>query len=89
MTARALAAVQAVRTPVTPRQLALCAGVVVLLAVLPLVLPPFQTIQLSYGLAFAIAALGFNLLLGYTGLLSFGHSAFFGAGAYMAALLAK
>ena len=28
----------------------------------------------------AIAALGFNLLLGYTGLLSFGHSAFFGIG---------
>ena len=51
--------------------------------------PPFQTIQLSYGLIFAIAALGFNLLLGYTGLLSFGHSAFFGAGAYAVAMLVK
>jgi len=34
----------------------------------------------------AIAALGFNLLLGYTGLLSFGHSAYFGVGAYSVAL---
>jgi branched-chain amino acid transport system permease protein len=36
-----------------------------------------------------IAALGFNLLLGYTGLLSFGHSAYFGIGAYAAAFLVK
>ena len=35
----------------------------------------------------AIAALGFNLLLGYTGLLSFGHSAYFGVGAYAVALI--
>jgi branched-chain amino acid transport system permease protein len=59
------------------------------LAVVPAVAPPFQTIQLSYGLIFAIAALGFNLLLGYTGLLSFGHSAYFGAGAYAVAMLVK
>ena len=38
---------------------------------------------------FAIAALGFNLLLGYTGLLSFGHSAYFGAGAYAVALMMR
>jgi branched-chain amino acid transport system permease protein len=59
-----------------------------LLAV-PLVAPPFQTITVCYGLVFAVAALGFNLLLGSTGLLSFGHSAFFGVGAYVAALLVK
>jgi branched-chain amino acid transport system permease protein len=50
---------------------------------------PFQRIQLSYGLVFAIAVLGFNLLLGYTGLLSFGHAAFFGAAAYVTGLLVK
>jgi len=61
----------------------------ILLAVAPVVLPPYQTIQLMYGLIFAVAALGFNLLLGYTGLLSFGHSAFFGVGAYAAAFLVK
>lgn len=32
--------------------------------------------------AFALFATAFNLLLGYTGLLSFGHAAFFGIGAY-------
>jgi branched-chain amino acid transport system permease protein len=37
----------------------------------------------------AIAAIGFNLLLGYTGLLSFGHAAFFGVGAYVVALMVK
>ena len=31
---------------------------------------------------FAIAAMGFNLLLGYTGILSFGHAAYFGVGCY-------
>ncbi len=42
-----------------------------------------------YGLVAAIAALGFNLLLGYTGLLSFGHSAYFGVGAYTVALIVE
>lgn len=73
----------------TPGRLVTVAvGLMVLLA-LPLVLPPFETLQVSYGLIFGIAALGFNLLLGYTGLLSFGHSAFFGTGAYAAAFLVK
>lgn len=35
-------------------------------------------------LCFAILACSFNLMLGYGGLLSFGHAAFFGAGAYIA-----
>ncbi len=59
------------------------------LLALPFVLPPYQTVLLSYGLVFAIAALGFNLLLGYTGLLSFGHSAYFGVGAYAVAFIVK
>jgi branched-chain amino acid transport system permease protein len=37
---------------------------------------------------YAIALLGFNLLFGYTGLLSFGHAMFLGAGAYGAAVMA-
>ena len=48
-----------------------------------------RRVLLSYGLVFAIAALGFNLLLGYTGLLSFGHSAYFGVGAYAVAFVVK
>src|SRR5215475_14303809 len=63
--------------------------VAVLLAALPFVLDPYQSILLAYGLVMAIAALGFNLLLGYTGLLSFGHSAYFGTGAYAVALMVK
>src|SRR3712207_7446416 len=35
---------------------------------------------------FAIAALGLNVLVGYTGLVSFGHGAWFGLAAYAAAL---
>jgi branched-chain amino acid transport system permease protein len=71
------------------RHLLAAGAALLVLLVLPLVLPPFETLQVSYGLIFGIAALGFNLLLGYTGLLSFGHSAFFGTGAYAAALLVK
>jgi branched-chain amino acid transport system permease protein len=63
--------------------------VLIVLAVLPLIVDPYQTVLLTYGLIMAIAALGFNLLLGYTGLLSFGHSAYFGAGAYTVAFIAR
>jgi branched-chain amino acid transport system permease protein len=76
-------------TRLTPARLAALALGAIVLLLLPLILPPFETLQVSYGLIFGIAALGFNLLLGYTGLLSFGHSAFFGAGAYAAAFLVK
>jgi branched-chain amino acid transport system permease protein len=57
----------------------------VILVILPWVTDQYQTILLAYGLVMGIAALGFNLLLGYTGLLSFGHSAYFGVGAYSVA----
>jgi branched-chain amino acid transport system permease protein len=74
----------------SPRRLALVgAPILLLLAVVPFVLSAYDTVLLCYGLIFAIAALGFNLLLGYTGLLSFGHSAYFGMGAYAVALMVK
>jgi branched-chain amino acid transport system permease protein len=75
------------RSPV--RTLWFALPVLAVLGVLPLVADQYQTILLSYGLVMAIAALGFNLLLGYTGLLSFGHSAYFGVGAYTVALMVK
>jgi branched-chain amino acid transport system permease protein len=40
-------------------------------------------------LCFALFACAFNLLLGFAGLLSFGHAAFFGGAAYVCAALAK
>ena len=60
-----------------------------LLLAAPYLFDPFQTLTLTYGLIAAIGALGFNLLLGYTGLLSFGHSAYFGTGTYTVAFLVK
>ena len=63
--------------------------VLMILAILPQLVDPYQTVLLTYGLIMAIAALGFNLLLGYTGLLSFGHSAYFGAGAYLVAFIMR
>lgn len=69
--------------------LALAAPFAIVLLVVPALADPYQTQLLTYGLTFAIAALGFNLLLGYTGLLSFGHSAYFGIGAYAVAFMAR
>lgn len=67
---------------------ATAAPVLLLLILMPQLIAIYQLQLLIYGLIAAIAALGFNLLLGYTGLLSFGHSAYFGAGAYAVAFVA-
>jgi len=76
--------------PAPPRRVLLVAiPVALILFLVPSLLAPYQVTLLSYGLIYAIAALGFNLLLGYTGLLSFGHSAYFGMGAYAVAFLVK
>jgi branched-chain amino acid transport system permease protein len=69
------------------RLAAAAAPFLVLLILLPSFVNTYQMQLVTYGLIAAIAALGFNLLLGYTGLLSFGHSAYFGIGAYAVALL--
>ncbi|MEO9615458.1 MAG: branched-chain amino acid ABC transporter permease [Nitratireductor sp.] len=59
------------------------------LAALVAVLPAFAyPLFLMKVMCFAIFAIGFNLLLGYCGLLSLGHAAFFGAGGYTAAFVA-
>jgi branched-chain amino acid transport system permease protein len=71
------------------KALAWAVPVAVLLLLVPRAIAPYQTILLAYGLVMAIAALGHNLLLGYTGLLSFGHSAYFGVGAYTVAFMVK
>src|SRR5918996_6627888 len=63
--------------------------VVVVLLLVQQVVDIYQTQLFTYALIFAIAALGFNLLLGYTGLLSFGHSAYFGLGAYSAGFMVR
>ena len=49
----------------------------------------FYPVFLMKILCFALFACAFNLLLGYTGLLSFGHAAFFGGAAYFTAHAVK
>jgi branched-chain amino acid transport system permease protein len=58
------------------------------LAILPLVgLPPYLTSRFIEFFLFAVLALSYDLLLGVTGIVSFGHALFFGSGAYVMALL--
>ncbi|WP_083928946.1 ABC transporter permease subunit [Geopsychrobacter electrodiphilus] len=54
--------------------------------VAPFLAYPVFVMQL---LCFALFACAFNLLIGYTGLLSFGHAAFFGGAAYITGYLVK
>ncbi len=63
------------------------AGTGVLLLALPRVLDAYYLGVLASALALAIACLGVNLLLGSTGLLSLGHAAYFGMGAYAGGFL--
>ena len=64
---------------------------VVVLALAGLAVAPFflYPVFVMSVMCFALFATAFNLLLGYVGLLSFGHAAFFGGAAYFAAHAAK
>jgi len=61
----------------------------VVLAAFPYFAQPYYVTLVLPALAYAIALLGFNLLFGYTGLLSFGHALFVAIGAYGAAVLSS
>ncbi len=61
-------------------------AMVALIAVAPSILYPVFLMKV---LCFALFACAFNLLIGYVGLLSFGHAAYFGMGSYVAAWVAK
>jgi branched-chain amino acid transport system permease protein len=71
----------------TRHALVIAIAATVVLALMPLVAQPYYINLLIPFFAYGIALLGFNLLFGYTGLLSFGHAMFLGAGAYGAAVL--
>jgi branched-chain amino acid transport system permease protein len=81
---------EAAKRPAEARWLPLVAIWVVLLTV-PLWLPLLGGYTALAGrvLVFGLAAIGFNLLLGFTGVMSFGHAAYFGLGAYGAGLTLK
>jgi ABC-type branched-subunit amino acid transport system ATPase component/ABC-type branched-subunit amino acid transport system permease subunit len=70
-------------------RLAYYLGVAALIGVLPLVSPNEFYLRLAQDIAiWAIAAIGLNLLLGYTGQLSLGQSAFYALGAYGSGIVA-
>ena len=71
------------------RALALHVGVLGLLLALPLVLGPYHQGNLARVMVLASFATGYNILFGYTGLLSLGHALFFAAGIYGAGLTAE
>jgi branched-chain amino acid transport system permease protein len=59
----------------------------VVLFLLPLVLPSFLVVVMTEIAIVALFATAFNLLMGFGGMVSFGHAAYFALGAYAAALL--
>lgn len=63
-------------------------GLVLLVAAVPLTASPYMLYIFNMiGIA-AIAAIGLNILIGFTGQISLGHGAFFGVGAYAGAIFA-
>lgn len=67
----------------------LYAAIAVVLVAAPFVLPVFQMRLLAQVLIFAVFATAFNLLYGYTGLLSFGHAMFIAASGYTVAIFVR
>jgi branched-chain amino acid transport system permease protein len=71
---------------VTDRAMLLHLAVIALLFGARFVLPEYLCLQLTRVMVLSVYAIGFNILFGYTGLLSLGHAMFFGSGLYGAAL---
>jgi branched-chain amino acid transport system permease protein len=68
------------------RQIGVAALAALVLA-LPLVLPPFGISVATEVFIIAVFAMSLGLIIGYAGLISLGHAAFFGTGAYTIAVL--
>ena len=71
------------------RPTVLLAAALAIALVLPLVLSAFYVVLLIEIAVAALFATAFNLLMGFGGMVSFGHAAYFALGAYAAALLAQ
>jgi branched-chain amino acid transport system permease protein len=83
-----LAAPAVIRRPLLqPNGLSVVLGLIAVMALLPQVASPYALLLMLPFIGYSIALLGFNLLFGTTGLLSFGHALFLGIGAYSAAVL--
>jgi branched-chain amino acid transport system permease protein len=66
---------------------AACAGLLAAVAAAPLFAGKYPVKLLEEILVWGVFAMSLDLLMGYAGMVSFGHSAFFGVGGYVAALL--
>lgn len=89
------------RAPIGPREMAAYAsgakltrlqGIGIAVAVLaglaiPALITDYRTFQFTLVLIYAIAVLGLNILTGFNGQFSLGHSAFYAIGAYTAAIM--
>lgn len=73
----------------TPKWLnrAVAVALLIALVALPLNSPQYVNFDISMVLMYAVVGFGLNLLTGYCGQISLGHSAFFAAGAYVSAVL--
>jgi branched-chain amino acid transport system permease protein len=63
------------------------AAMVLVAFLIPLLVGGFVTFQLTLVMVYGLAILGLNLLTGFNGQFSLGHSAFYGVGAYTTAIL--
>jgi hypothetical protein len=68
------------------RSLALHGGAIAVLFLLQFVLPSYHHTNFTSIMVLATYGIGYNILIGYTGLLSLGHAMFFAAGLYAAGL---
>jgi branched-chain amino acid transport system permease protein len=63
-------------------------GVLGLLLLVPFLFPSYKAVDLAMKIAiYAVLVASFDIMLGFTGILSFGHGMFFGIGAYCVAFL--
>lgn len=62
-------------------------GLVILFLIIPFIFSSYGLYILNHVGIYAIAAVGLNILIGFTGQISLGHGAFFGVGAYTCAIL--
>jgi branched-chain amino acid transport system permease protein len=68
-------------------RIAAYATAIVIALAIPFLFGPYRVGQFTLVLAYAVAVLGLNLLVGYSGQISLGHGAFFALGAYTSAIL--
>lgn len=68
------------------RSLALHGGALLILFLLQFVLPPYHYTNFTRIMVLAVYGIGYNILIGYTGLLSLGHAMFLASGMYAAGL---